>query len=180
MFKRRDETWGVQACLATEPQVSVTRNLLQQAPRALFVPQQVQVGPELVDMAAEVDERGSRQDTSKQDHIPIGTIFTLNRELVSEWKGAKGARLPAATLCVPDPLEKRYTPIYTSRIQVYGDILLSENQSALTQGLMSCLDTDKSFGAGDSIEFPYELGENPRLFGRVVAKTACDAMDDPQ
>lgn len=78
----------MQACLESEPQVAIIRNLLSQAPEAILVPQEVRLDLKLVDPNKEFEfgAIGRNEEHSYRDRLPVGPIFVVNKESINSWK----------------------------------------------------------------------------------------------
>lgn len=124
----------MQACLEWEPQVTITRHLMRQAPHAILVPEEVRVELMLVDHSREFDltPLEQNQQPTQRDRIPVGSVFVVNRETVSSWNGNLNHRLPASTVQIPDPLEQRNQPMLFTIIRTYKNHVFSGYDSGLT------------------------------------------------
>jgi hypothetical protein len=153
----------MQACLEREPQVALTRHLLQQAPGAVLIPQEVRVELMLVDPAPESDRNALQPKRAyvRRDRIAIGPLFVLNSDTVNSWRGHGDERLPAASVRIPDAVDDRYEPMLFTTVHVYGSQVLRDYDSRITRPRR--LNVQRSVRAGDSIHFYYELGTHPRL-----------------
>ena len=166
---RRDETPDVtvmeimNACLEKEPQVAITRHLLDQAPRTILVPESVRVDAYLVDVSKEftVFDPQRTVTNSDRDRIFLGMVFELSRETVKLWRSESNTRLPAASIQIPDPLKNRYTPMFFTTIRVYKNHRLKEYDSGLTTPRI--LQSNSPLRGGDTIKFYYRLGSHPVL-----------------
>jgi hypothetical protein len=161
----------MQACLESEPQVAIARQLLKQAPHAVLIPEEVRIELTLVDTSREFDLDGleRNRDIIQRDRIPVASVFVVNRETVKSWDGNCSNRLTASTVRMPDPLEQRYQPMLFTVIRIYKNHVLKDYDSGLT-----CPRTPSIDGAikpGDTIQFYYELGSRPRLNGQVCARS---------
>ena len=124
----------MQACLESEPQVSITRHLLSQASSAILIPEEVCVNLTFVDPSKEFnfDGLGVNGGDIKQDRIPVGSVFVLNRETVCSWQGNSSCRLPGSSVRVPDSVKQRYQPMLFTGIRVYQKHILKDYDSGLT------------------------------------------------
>jgi hypothetical protein len=157
----------MRACLEAEPQVAIARHLLKQAPEAVLIPEEVRMDLMLVDAAHEFDLKtgeGSREPIQR-DRVHVGTVFTLNRKTVKEWENSPGVQLPGATIRMPDAVESRYQPLLFTTIRVYGDHRLKDYDSGLTCPRQPTI--EGGIKPGTAIQFEYELGDHPRLHGKV-------------
>jgi hypothetical protein len=157
------ETMAV--CLRNEPQVSIARNLLQQAPTARMVPQSVSVDVALLNGAKEFvllapDHEGDIP-LAERDRIHLGTVFELSSDTIRRWEGLDGEHLPAGEVTLPLPLESRYRPHLLTRIAVYGDNHLRDYDCSLT--VPQPLRCKHQFTGGETIRFLYKAGAHPEL-----------------
>jgi hypothetical protein len=137
----------LRAALQSEPQVAVTRNLLRQAPDAVLIPQQVRVDLTLVDPRREHSTDGA---PLQRDRVSIATVFRVAKETCD---------LPAVTVTLPDFDTTRYQPMLTTTIEIYQGIQLSDYDSGITlPKTLSALPAP-----GDTVEFSYETGSDPRV-----------------
>jgi hypothetical protein len=159
----------MQACLESEPQVAITRHLLPQAPNAILIPEEVRVDLTLVDPSREFDLDGLERNGGdiQRDRIPVASVFVVNRETVNSWKSNCSNRLPGSAGRIPDSMEQRYQPMLFTRIRVYQNHILKDYDSGLT--CPRRLSIEGAIKAGDTIQFHYELGRQPRLKGEVCA-----------
>lgn len=155
------ETMSV--ALHNEPQVSIARNLLSQAPDAKMVPQQVSVEACMLNLAKEhvfmpADFVGEFP-LPNRDRLYLGKIFELDADNIRRWEDIDGDRLPAGRVKIPSPLETRYRPYLLTKIIVYGDTCLLDYDCSLTipRRLRGNIE------AGDDLQFHYQLGSDPEL-----------------
>jgi hypothetical protein len=161
----------MQACLASEPQVAITRHLLKQAPRAILIPEEVCIELTLVDPSCEFDLDGleRKRGTIQRDRIPVAPVFVVNRETVKSWDGNRSNQLTASTVRMPDFLEQRYEPMLFTVIRIYKNHVLKDYDSGLTGPRP--LSVVCAIKPGDTIQFHYELGSHPRLTAQVCARS---------
>lgn len=162
------ETMAV--CLHNEPQVSIARQLLTQAPEARLVPQSISVGVCMLDWSKEhvlmpADHVGEIP-APKRDRIHLGRIFELDAAGIHGWKSIDGDRLPAGLVRIPDSLDNRYRPYLMTRIAVYGKNRLQDYDSSLT--IPQPLAGRPTFTGGEALQFHYRLGANPELKYEVL------------
>ncbi|PPK76980.1 hypothetical protein B0F87_10285 [Methylobacter tundripaludum] len=156
------ETMNV--CLGKEPQVSIARHLLAQAPDALMVPQAVSVEACLLDRSKEhvpVAEQQDKLVEPVRDRIYLGKIFELNAENIRQWADITEERLPAGSITIPTPLLQRYQLRLLTRIVVYGQACLQDYDSSLN--LPQALPGKPTFAGGETLQFHYQLGVRPGL-----------------
>lgn len=153
----------MQACLATEPQVAITRHLLSQAPHAILIPEEVSIDLVLVDPSREFDLAGPERTAGdlQRDRIPVASVFVLNRETVKAWENLQGNRLPGASARLPEAVEQGYQPMLFTNIRIYQEYVLKDYDSGLTCPRQ--FSSDVPIKAGDTISFHYELGRQPQL-----------------
>lgn len=160
----------MQACLESEPQVAITRHLLKQAPNVILIPEEVRVDLTLVDPSREFDLDRLKQNGSpiQPDRIPVTSVFVVNRETVDSWNSNCGNRLPASAVQIPESVEQQYQPMLFTRIRAYQNHILKDYDSGLTYP--RSLPIKGVVKPGDTIQFHYELGSRPRLYGEVCAQ----------
>lgn len=161
------ETMAV--CLHNEPQVTIARHLLSQAPKARMVPQSVSVEVCLLNPSKEfvfmpADHTGPVPEPDR-DRIYLGKVFELDATNIRAWENIQGDSLPAGWVTLPSELEKRYLPYLLTKIAVYGDNCLQDYDSSLT--MPRCLRDAPA--AGETWQFRYDLGSHPELVYEVVA-----------
>lgn len=149
--------------LHNEPQVSIARNLLQQAPDARMVPQSVGVAACLLDSAKEftfmpAGHTGEIPEP-RRDRIYLGKLFELDAAAIRSWAGNTSDRLPAGKITLPAVLDARYHPHLLTRITVYGDTCLQDYETSLTQPKP----LPGKFHGGEALQFHYQLGNDPEL-----------------
>jgi len=161
----------MQACLESEPQVAITRHLLNQAPDAILLPEEVRVDLLLVDPSHEFNttELEMNRSSIQRDRVFVGSVFVVNKETVSLWDKNANHRLLASTVQIPGMLEQRYQLMLFTVIGIYGRHVLSDYDSGLTCPKLLTIEGD--FQAGDEIQFYYELGRHPHLTGTNMAGT---------
>ncbi|MBE0620238.1 MAG: hypothetical protein IH605_06570 [Burkholderiales bacterium] len=157
------ETMAV--CLHNEPQVSIARRLLVQAPDARMVPQSVSVEVCLLNEAREhvfmpADHVGEIP-LPERDRIHLGKIFELDAASIRSWENVEGGRLPAGSVKIPSPLESRCQPHLLTRIIVYGKHCLQDYDCSLTAPQR--LSGKPTFAGGETLRFHYKLGPHPEL-----------------
>ncbi len=157
------ETMNV--CLGKEPQVSIARNLLEQAPDALMVPQAVSVEACLLDPSKEHSPVGSAQEGKfiepVRDRVYLGKVFELDVQNIRHWASITTDCLPAASIEIPAPLPERYQVRLLTRIVAYGQIGLQDYDSSLN--LPQPLAGKPKFAGGETLQFHYKLGSIPGL-----------------
>lgn len=157
------ETMAV--CLRNEPQVSIVRNLLAQAPGARLVPESVRVEACLLDPAREIAGlpagAGGEAPAPERDRLPLGTVFSLDAESIHSWKCVSGNRLPGGTVDIPAPLEKRYQPYLLTQIAVHGEVGLKDFDCSLT--IPRPWPGRPGFRGGERLRFHYALTDCPEL-----------------
>ena len=158
----------MRACLDAEPQVAITRHLLQQAPDATFVPEEVSIDLMLVDPSREFNlaTPDDEAEPVDRDRVPLGSVFVVNRQTVSSWSGTEADVIPGSTVQIPDSWYDRYQPMLFTTICVYQKHIIREYDSGLT--CPRSLATVGSIHAGDLLQCSYVLGGDPHLNLRRV------------
>jgi len=152
------------AALEKEPQVSIARHLMAQAPGALLLPEAVTIYALLVNPAKEygfIEYEGDETGPHEPDRIHLGTAFELSAEAIASWPKDERRSLPAATVKVPARVETKYSPALHTTVRVFGDHVLSLRDSGLT--LPKPIATDGALRGGERLHFHYRLGPHPAL-----------------
>lgn len=135
--------------LKNEPQVMITENL---APQRLagghFLPEAV-----TLDFALLVARRGEN-DVTTQDIQRIARLYELTPD--------EPTRLATGRFTLPDSLPAGARPAIATRIRVFGDILLDDNECSLTLPLRR--KEWSGCAAGDVVEFAYRRGPQPGMW----------------
>jgi len=157
------ETMNV--CLGKEPQVSIARHLLAQAPDALMVPEAVSVEACLLDPSKEHSPVGSAQEGKfvepVRDRVYLGKVFELDAQNIRHWTSITADCLPAASIKIPTSLPEHYQVRLLTRIAVYGQTGLQDYESSLN--LPQPLPGKPKFAGGETLQFYYKLGSHPGL-----------------
>lgn len=158
------ETMNV--CLGKEPQVSIARHLLAQAPDALMVPEAVSIEACLLDPSKEhspiASAPGEKFVEPVRDRVYLGKVFELNTQNIRHWASITADCLPAASIRIPEPLPERYQMRLLTRIVVYGQTTgLQDYESSLN--LPQPLPGKPKFAGGETLQFYYKLGSHPGL-----------------
>lgn len=165
------ETMSV--ALRNEPQVSIARNLLVQAPAARMVPRAVHIEACLLDPGKEIagvpPEIDGEPPEAARDRIPLGTVFTLDADSIRVWTALTGDRLPGGTVTLPAPLTARHRPFLLTKIDVYGEQRLQDYDSSLT--LPRPWPGKPVFSGGETLRFHYRISDRPELGYEIVEKT---------
>ena len=143
------------AALESEPQVAITRHLLQQAPDALLVPESIVIEAYWTDPATEFT-----QGSDDAERVYLGKVFELSPATVASWQSLSGDSLPAAVLgpaAAPGP---GYVPMLFTTIQARGEHVLRAHDSGLTMPRMF---PGGGLPQGEVLRFYYQLGERPGL-----------------
>lgn len=160
------ETMAV--ALRNEPQVTIARHLLTQAPNARMIPQSVGVEACLINGSREhvfmpADYVGEFPEPDR-DRIYLGKIFELDAANIHNWAGMEGDTLPAGKITIPSPLESKYKPHLLTNIIVYAKHRLQNYDCSLT--LPHRL--RGKIGAGNELQFYYQLGNHPQLEFKTI------------
>ncbi|HZW26309.1 MAG TPA: class I SAM-dependent methyltransferase [Gallionella sp.] len=155
------ETMAV--ALHNEPQVTIARHLLHQAPSARMIPQSVSVEVCLINWSREhvfmpADYVGEFPKPDR-DRIYLGKIFELDAANIQSWKGMEGDTLPAGKVTIPSPMESKYRPHLLTNIVVYAQHRLQNYDCSLTLPYR----LRGKFSGGEELQFHYQLGNNPEL-----------------
>lgn len=162
------ETMAV--CLRNEPQVSIARNLLSQAPGARMVPQSVSVEACMLNPGKEIavlpPGHTGEMPEPERDRIYLGKIFELDAAAIRRWECLEGDRLPGGKVIIPSPLEKGHQPYLLTRIAVYGENRLQDYDCSLT--IPQPWPGRPVFSGGERMQFCYKLEACPELGYEMV------------
>ena len=149
-------TETMNCALSGEPQVAISRALLQRHPGALLVPQSIRIDLTLVNIAAE------RAHFPPQvcDRRQIATVFEFNRDSAVNLPEQNGL-LPAASVEMPGSIPLEYYPCLTTTVQVFNETQISDYESQITiPVLLSQLECAVS---ERTIHFTYRMLNPPGL-----------------
>ena len=157
------ETMSV--ALSNEPQVSICRNLIAQAPEAILIPAEVkidlvQIAPTKEHSLVSADHQGEIPPP-KRYRVPLGEVFTLNKTSIRQWQQERGERLPGNSIALPKVLDPMLQASLLTTITVYSNIQLKDYDCSLTLPIK--LQTEEPLVAGHPLHFHYQLGAHPGL-----------------
>lgn len=155
----------LQQALQNEPQVAVTRNLVNfLRDGGIFIPEEITVSLKFYDIggfhSSVVDQGAARAD--EWSHM-IGEVFTLTVDTARSWE-VSASQIPAATIFVPPAPTPRSEIFLFTDLRVYGTHTLRTNESSLNIPVV----VDGVIKAGSTAEFFYEIGREPGLRLRNV------------
>ncbi len=143
----------MQKALEKEPQAAITQNLANQLVKnGIFIPQKITISACLANLQNEFG-----QGTASQ-RIPLGTILELSTE--------------SADIFAPKTIKIPYVEtdgmdlMLLTEIQVFEDISLREYESGITHPTV--LHDLPKMHNGETIEFRYELAENPGFRYKII------------
>lgn len=167
--------------LEKEPQVGITRHLLAQAPDAIMVPESVRIDAFLVDTSHEPDiiipETEDPSGKRQPSRIFMGTVFELSKAATRSWPPTETDSLPAQSIRIPVIPEPSYRPFLFTTIITHGEHVLLTHDCNLT-GIREIMEIDALAAGGDSYQFTYLLGQNPRLVAEASESHAPDSRID--
>jgi predicted RNA methylase len=134
--------------LMKEPQVAVMQNLIPQLPpMALFVPTKITISAKLLDLK---EEQRSATAGILPRQVTLGDVYTISRNHY--------AAPQPVTFRIPDKIDDFKTLYLHTRIETYGDEVLTDYQCSLTNPKMITSVTEKE---NKHITFNYLNGETP-------------------
>lgn len=144
----------MQAALAKEPQVSITRNLASQlAQGGVIVPERIALHLTLLKPSKEMTLAG---ESMARERIELGRVLTVDH---------RGDRSASAVwpAVVPEGMET----FLRTHIQVFADICLGDYESGLTMPMSFAIEPTPA--PGQTIEFEYLVQPpGPRLSYRLI------------
>lgn len=156
--------------LYKEPHVSIVLNLAPQMDeKGILIPERITIGGTLAHKKHVREQRHLHvENPDSFPHIPLGTIFTLDKMLACEHAHALDyARkdipiaLPAAEFTAPESIDEDYDLYYFTHIDVYGGHRINAFQSSLTHPVRAF--EDQPLEAGEHVLFYYRLGSMPQI-----------------
>lgn len=144
----------MQNALKNEPQLAITRNLApQRLPGGLFLPEAV-----ALDFSLLTHHRDSNEVSLARSH-PVASVFELTPD---------NPEAPlSGRITLPTPLPCNAFPAICTRIRVYGDICLDENECSLT--IPVPIKTLPVLLAGQVLDYEYLCHPQPRMHFSTVA-----------
>lgn len=140
--------------LKNEPQLAITRNLApQRLPGGLFLPEAV-----ALDFSLLTHHRDNNEVPISRSH-PVATVFELTPD---NPEAALSGRIT-----LPTPLPSNAIPVINTRIRVYGDICLDENECSLTIPIP--IRTLPVLAAGQVLDYAYLWHPRPRMHFSTMA-----------
>lgn len=134
--------------LKKEPQVAITRNLApQRLAGGYFLPEVVEL-----DLALLVSRRGDDGIAMPEAHRVARLMRLTPDSVADEFSG---------TVALPAQLPERGDPVVTTRIGVFGDILLDDNECSLTLPLR--IKGLPKLAPGDRLHYDYPQSGEPGL-----------------
>ena len=153
----------MQACLAKEPQVAVSHHLIKQAPKAILIPQEVKIELIMVDSKNEFEFIG--EDKTKT-RVRLGSALTINKKQLLRQANKGKLTLPAIAIQIPKTIPQHLDAKLFTTITTYKHHVLKEYDSGLTcPRAISC---DQDFSLGDTLEFNYQITNQPELKVHVI------------
>ncbi len=151
------------ACLKSEPQVAVMQNIIPQLqPEAIFIPEEIRIDAALTNPKMEQDRLLYYEDEPPAfRRIELGNVFTVNKQNLDIDRMQR-------TIEIPDEKDFPVLKLFTT-VKVFGDELLSENDSSITLPV-NFFDLRKQPAL--HIDFWYVQGEKPHVESRVVCNLA--------
>ena len=172
---------AMSTALEKEPQVGIARHLLSQAPDAIMVPESVQIEAFLVDTSDEPDmiipESEDPSESQKPNRISLGPVFELSKAAIRSWPPTEADSLPAQSIQLPLIPKPSYRPFLFTTIIAYGEHVLLTHDCNLT-GIREIMEIDSVAAGGDSYQFSYLLGQNPRLVAEASESHAPGSRRD--
>lgn len=153
----------MQNCLQKEPQVLVSHHILHQAPEATLVPEDISIQLALININDDLSL--DKKADAPYQHIDLGTVFSVNKETIQRQK-TLNSHLSASCITLPKIYPKSSIPMLKTEITVFGDYVLNNYQSGLTTP--RSLDSYCAAKKGDTIQFGYQLGMEPRITGQIL------------
>lgn len=149
-------TETMNTALGQEPQVAITRALMQKHPDALLIPQSIRIDLTLLNIKAET----SQFPAQVSDRIPLGLVFELNRQTALDLIEENGM-LPANTIPLPDNTTPETTPCLTTTIQVFEDTQVSDYETQISCPVPLQPPGQPPLAPRTTIQFTYQMKGTP-------------------
>ncbi len=166
-------TETMQAALAKECHVAIAANLSAVLDTSgIMIPERIRLNAVLLDPTWEFSVERMSQSTSRNDHIPLGTVFDFDLQTAISINQSHGpdftANAPIRCARLQIPLEKSSThEIWiTTTITTYGDASIGIRDSGLT--IPRPAEIGPTPGGGEWLSFSYLLGPTPQLEVREI------------
>ena len=169
-------TETMKAALVREPQVAICAWLAPQlCEGGVLMPESVTVEAYFQNWQMELDRM--QHGGAPRGRVNLGTVFEVNkdtaislREQFPESSDKGDLTIQCPTIAIPD-YEGEYDTFYLyTTIRVFGDIVLTHNQSQLNIPL--AMNAKTVLRTGDRIEFAYRMGKNPGFEYRLRSRAA--------
>lgn len=144
--------------LSKEPQVEITRALMQQHPSASLIPQSIRIDCCLADLKTEISHFPHRVG----ERPFLATVFELNRKTALELVEENGL-LPAAQVLIPHSIKPGFAPCLTTTIQVFEETQARDYDSQITMPFQL-----PPLTPGALLQFAYRMGKYPGLIFQLI------------
>ena len=149
--------------VSREPHVAITLNLAPQlTPGGVLIPEQVTVSAAMSETLRELEFIGGDIGQTDINHMrtQMGSVFELTKDTHPDFS-EDGQSLECATCVVPAISEEQRELVLSTRITLWGDIAIEENESGITAPWFY-----RNIGpihTGDILNFRFSLNCPPEL-----------------
>jgi len=146
------------AGLAREGHVAINHHLINQAPQAMLIPEQIQLRLQLLKPEIEFATLISQRPEHRTD---LGEVFTFCREVLLDYPEQGCHYLPGESVVLPINIDSEYHTFLFTEIKLYGQEYLREYEDGLTTPIVYPL--QKGYKSGNTLAFDYQMGCSPGL-----------------
>lgn len=155
-------TETMNAALSQEPQVAISRALMQQHPNAVLIPQSIQVDCALLNIQLEA----TQFPPQVCDRINLGTVFELNRTSAVDLEENEGL-LPAARIRIPDHVEPGLSPWLTTTVQIFNESKFADYETQISHPIPLDPNGQQAISLGATLHFAYQMRDTPGVVFQV-------------
>ncbi|MCF2948649.1 hypothetical protein L0668_11070 [Paraglaciecola aquimarina] len=156
----------MQNCLHKEPQVTVSRNLVIQAPSATLVPQSIRI--ELALINTQNDLAHNQESDSPLSHKVLGEVFCLSKSSILNWQKQPSSNvLTGNKVTIQGPIEQGFQPMLKTQVTIFKEHQISNYDSGLTTPIP--LSEYSNAKVDENVQFSYTLGVCPTLVAKVTS-----------
>jgi len=162
--------------LEKEPQVSITAHLGRYLhPQGLLVPQNISITAQMANPTNEYfvpppgQESAKRPENFRKRRM-IGRVMDLNLDTAALFPipaDADEILVPLTDLEMPEDISDFPVLMLFTRIEVFGDHVLKDYESGLTNPLP--MNLPPGVKSGDTLHFSYRISDDPRIVCRVTS-----------
>lgn len=156
-------TETMNTALSQEPQVAISRSLMQRDPAAILIPQSIRIDLELLDLQSEL----SQFPPQVAERTFLATVFELNRRTAAELSEETDL-ISVGEVIMPDQIAPGLTPCLTTNICVFDDVQISNYETQISHPVPLVQSEQSHQLAGITIKFNYRISDSPGFLWKFV------------